>query len=98
MDEIRKEILWSLHRMEKHGAEDLRSDDLIRLADAYPILRPLLEEIEFLRARVDELEDTVETHRRALEELEVLNTKAEDAVTGNERAAGKIRAGLSSFP
>lgn len=70
MDEIRKDILWSLHSFEKRGSEHLMSDDLVRIAEVYPAIQPLLEEIEFLRSLVDSLQETVEELGRKLELLQ----------------------------
>jgi hypothetical protein len=46
-----------------HGADTLRDSDLIRLAEVWPGLRRVFEEVQHLRDEVQKLEDEVEMLR-----------------------------------
>lgn len=52
-------ISLSVYRMNRGGAETPRDADLVNLAEHFPQMMAVLEEVQALRWRVDELEDQI---------------------------------------
>jgi hypothetical protein len=53
-------LALTIHDHSTHGADTLRDSDLIRLAEVWPVLRRVFEELQHLRDEVQKLEDEVE--------------------------------------
>lgn len=47
------------HRAYSRGADSLHDADLTQMADTWPDLRPVFEELQFLRREKDRLEDAL---------------------------------------
>jgi polyhydroxyalkanoate synthesis regulator phasin len=60
-------LALTIHDHSTHGTDTLRDSDLIRLAEVWPGLRRVFEEVQCLRQRVEALEEQVAT-------LEIQNT------------------------
>jgi ubiquinone biosynthesis protein UbiJ len=52
-------LALTIHDHSTHGADTLRDSDLIRLAEVWPGLRKVLEEVQYLRLAVERLEGEV---------------------------------------
>jgi hypothetical protein len=50
----------AIHHGSAYGRDNLRDTDLTRLADGWPDLRAVFEEVQFLRDRTDALQDEVD--------------------------------------
>lgn len=53
-------VTMMVHNSYSHGRLNVIHGDLTRLAEAYPDLRPVFEELQYLRSKVEMLEDDVE--------------------------------------
>jgi hypothetical protein len=49
-------LTLSIHSAARHGADDLRDDDLVRLCETWPELRAVFEEVQYLRRYSESLE------------------------------------------
>jgi hypothetical protein len=55
-----QDLALTIHRNSTHGQADVRDSDLSRLTETWPALRAVFEEVQYLRCRVEDLEDEVE--------------------------------------
>lgn len=62
-------LALTIHRTSAHGRFPVRDSDLSRLAELWPDMRDVLEEVQYLRQRVEDLEDEVEVQTRTVSEL-----------------------------
>jgi hypothetical protein len=64
-----QDLALTIHRNSAHGQADVRDSDLSRLTENWPDLRAVFEEVQYLRCRVEDLEDEVEIQTRTVSEL-----------------------------
>ena len=80
-------LALTIHDHSRHGADTLRDSDLVRLAEVWPGLQRVFEEVQALRGRVDDLQDEVQALRGRVDDLQ-------DEVDALQDENACLRAGL----
>jgi hypothetical protein len=62
-------LALTVHRNSAHGRTPTRDSDLTRLLEHWPDLQDVFEGLQFLRCRVEDLEDEVEVQTRTVSDL-----------------------------
>lgn len=67
MNHAKHASMMLAHRSYNHGSDNVMDSDLVQLAEAYPDLRPVFEEVQFLRRENAALEEDIQATREDAE-------------------------------